>query len=202
MSPGTIFRVGLTGGIASGKSTVASMLAELGAFVVDADALAHELTEPGGAAHAAVMHRFGKPILDSRGHIDRKALGRIVFNDPAAREDLNAILHPEIRVEAQRRMEAAGAQAPFVVFDAALLVETGAWKTFDRLIVTNCPPETQHRRLLERGLTAEEAQARIAAQLPLEQKLAVADFVIDTDCSLEETRRQTTQVFEKLTKQA
>lgn len=203
MSPGPAFRVGLTGGIASGKSTVAAMLAELGAFVVDADLLSRELMQPGGAVYQAVVQRFGRSILGPGECIDRQALGRIVFADSAEREALNAILHPAIRAEAQRRMDAAAPQAPFAVFDAALLVETGAWRGFDRLIVTRCSPATQIRRLIERdGLTAEEARARVEAQAALEDKLAVADYVIDTDGDLERTRRQTRAVFTKLSRQA
>ena len=193
-----ILRVGLTGGIASGKSTVAGMLAESGAFVVDADALAHAVTEPGTPAHHEIEQRFGDEVLDDDGGIDRAALGSVVFWDPAARMELNAIVHPRVREEAGRRIAdcAARGSAAVAVFDAALLFETGAYRDFDRLVVVRCAAETQLRRLLDRGgLTPREAQRRIDAQAPLRDKLAVADHVIDTDGTFERTRRQSDEVY-------
>lgn len=195
-----VLRVGLTGGIASGKSTVAEFLRELGARVVDGDRLAHEVMEPGAAAHDAVVARFGRGILDEAGRIDRGRLGPVVFADAEARAALNAIVHPAVRAAAWRRMDAPwdpGA-LPIAVFDAALLVETGAWRQLHRLVVTRCSPETQLRRLLERGLARDDAAARIAAQAPLADKLAAAHYVIETDTTLEETRRQTEEVWDFL----
>jgi dephospho-CoA kinase len=196
-----ILRAGLTGGIASGKSTVASFLGDLGAFVVDADELAREVMAPGGSAHERVVQRFGREILDAEGAVDRDRLARLVFTDRLQREALNALVHPEVRAEASRLITRCAEQecSPVAIFDAALLVETGYYRELDRLIVLRCSPATQQRRLEQRdGLAADEAAARIAAQAPLEQKLAVADYVIDTDTPLEQTRRQTEQVWADL----
>jgi dephospho-CoA kinase len=196
-----LLRVGLTGGIASGKTTVAGLLAELGAFVIDADQLAHEAIEPHGACHAAVLERFGTDLLDGAGRIVRARLARRVFQDAAARAALNAIVHPAVMAEAERRIAAYAPEghAPLVVFDAALLVETGLYRGFHRLIVCRCSRATQLRRLLARGATSrEEAEARLAAQAPLDEKLARADYVIDTEGTLRETRRQTARVHAAL----
>ena len=197
-----VLRVGLTGGIASGKTTVARMLSELGGFVVDADRIAHELLAPGGRAVDAVVGRFGREVLDARGGIDRGALGKLVFADPATREALNAIVHPEVRRELDLRIESFRHDeggGPIAVVDAALLVETGRHRAFDRLVVVSCGRATQLARILERGgVTREAAEARIEAQAPLEDKLAVADYVIDTETSLDETRRRTEGVYTAL----
>ncbi len=194
-----VLRVGLTGGIASGKSTVAGMLSGLGAFVVDADRIAHELLAPRGGAVDEVAHRFGRDLLDARGGIDRGALGALVFADSKAREALNAIVHPGVRRELDLRIESFRLDdhgGPIAVVDAALLVETGRHRAFDRLVVVSCARETQIRRLRERdGATRDEAEARIGAQAPLGDKLAVADYVIDTETSLDETRRRTAGVY-------
>jgi len=195
-------RVGLTGGIASGKSTVAARLAESGAQVIDADRLAAHATEPGGVAFDAVVVRFGKQILDPRGSIDRAALGRIVFSDPGARSDLESIVHPAVRAAAEAIVAELLVQhgdGTIVVFEAALLVETGAFRDYDRLIVTRCSRGTQIDRLLRRdGMTRAEAEARIDAQAPLEAKLALADFVVDTECSLALTRKQVDRIYAAL----
>lgn len=196
-----ILRVGLTGGIASGKTTVAGILAELGAFVVDADRLAREVMAPGGAAHDRVVARFGRGILDASGEIVRPRLAELVFRDAEARRALDAIVHPEVRAEASRRIEAhlPRGTTPLAIFDAALLFESGAYREFDRLIVVRCSPACQLGRLLARDeLTADEARARIESQARLEEKLAVADYVIDTESTLHETRRQTEQVYARL----
>lgn len=192
--PRPILRVGLTGGIASGKTTVAHILAELGAFVLDADRLSHHVMEPHGSAFDRVVSRFGEEILDSRGRIDRTRLAGRVFHDSEQRRALNEIVHPEVLAELERRITeyAPEGRAPLAVFDAALLVETGAFRRFHRLIVTRCSRESQLRRLLVRdGLAMDEASARIDSQAPLEAKLAVADYVIDTESTLKETRAQT-----------
>jgi len=195
-----ILRVGLTGGIAAGKSTVAGFLRELGAVVIDADAVAHEVTAPGGAAHRAVVERFGPDVVAGDGRLDRTRLGALVFADPDARRALEAIVHPHVRAEAARRFDAAAREGARVgVLDAALLVETGYWRELDRLVVVRCSIETQVRRLAERsGLDAAAARARIAAQAPLAAKLAVADWVVDTDVALDETRRRTAAVYRAL----
>ena len=194
-----VLRIGLTGGIASGKTTVRQILAELGAYVLDADDLVHELMQPGGAAYDPVLQRFGRGILDSDGAIDRTALGRIVFHDADERAALNAIVHPLVRTEADRRMNDEVGYAAIAVFDAALLVESGAYRHFDRLIVLSCSVGTQLQRLVAReGISVVEAQARITAQAPLSDKLAVADYVIDTGGTIRETREQTDKVFADL----
>lgn len=197
---GAILEVGLTGGIASGKTTVGGFLRDLGAFVVDADRLARDVVEPGGPAYDAVVSRFGTGVLDSGGRIDRPALGRLIFGDEDAREALDAIVHPHVRAEARRLFDecAREARSPVGVFDAALLVETGAYRDYSRLIVVRCSEATQLRRLLRRGLDEPHARARIAAQLPLSKKVAVADHVIDTEGPLDETRARTENVWSAL----
>ncbi len=198
-----MIRAGLTGGIAAGKSTVGRFFADLGAFVLDGDAVAHKVMEPGGTAYDDVVNTFGRKILDADGRIRRPLLGELVFQDPDARAVLNRLVHPRVREEAARRLEAyleSGGAAPAAIFEAALLVETGAYKEYDRLIVVSCPREFQLRRLMERGgLTADAAMARIGSQMPLKRKLEAADYVIDTSVSLEETRRETEKIYASLT---
>jgi len=192
-------RVGLTGGIASGKTTAGQVLAEHGALVLDADFLAHLVMAPGGPAHDAVVERFGREILDHRGRIDRSRLGRLVFRDRAEREALNAIVHPEVVAEAERRLAGYSGHSPVAVFDAALLVETGRYRDFHKLIVVSCSVDTQIRRLLARDdMTSEEAQTRIDAQAPLSAKIAVADYVVDTEGTLRQTRDQVDRVYAML----
>lgn len=202
MTPRPVLRVGLTGGIASGKTTVASIFSELGAYVIDADRIAHRMLEPGGRAVEAVADRFGSDLLDDDGGIDRETLGRLVFADPDARRALEAIVHPAVREEMDRLVEIhrqSEVGSPVAIVDAALLVETGRHRMLDRLIVLRCGREAQLRRIAERGgLTREEAEARIDAQAPLAEKLAVADYVIDTETDLDETRRQTTLVWRQI----
>jgi dephospho-CoA kinase len=196
-----MLRAGLTGGIASGKTTVAAFFAEQGAFVVDADELARLVMSPGGSAYARVVQRFGDGILAPGGLIDRAELAQRVFGDRIEREALNAIVHPEVRAEAARRFTlcAERGEASIGILDAALLVETGYYRELDRLIVLRCSVETQQRRLERRDrMPAGAARNRIAAQAPLESKLAVADYVIDTDVSLDETRRQVKRVYTAL----
>ena len=189
---------GLTGGIASGKSTVAQWFAEWGAFVVDADQVSRDLIAPGGIAFDAVVARFGRRILDDAGQIDRAVLGRLVFDDADERRALEAILHPAIRAESQRRFERC--EAPLKVYEASLLVETGAWKDFDWLVVAACPTETQLMRLIARdGLDREQARKRLAAQFPLHKKVELADYVIDTAGTLEETKLNARVVWKALT---
>ena len=196
-----ILRVGLTGGIASGKTTVARLLAELGAFVLDADLLAHAVIEPGAPAHAPLVERFGREILGPDGRVVRARLAELVFRDEAARFDINRIVHPEVMAEMDRRIAAyvPRGRAPMAVFDAALLVETGLYRDFHRLIVVRCSRETQIRRLLVRdGLPPDEAEVRIDSQAPLADKLAVADYVIDTEGTLRDTRRQVERTYAAL----
>lgn len=168
--------MGLTGGIASGKSTVAARMRELGLTVLDADQLAHQLMEPGQAAYDEVVREFGRGVLGADGKIDRKKLGEIVFRDEAKRERLNAIVHPRViawREEQLKRMEEEDPNG-IAVIEAALLVESGYYKKLDGLIVCVCSPQDQIERLRARGLTEEEAKRRIKAQMPLEEKLRLA----------------------------
>jgi dephospho-CoA kinase len=193
-----ILRVGLTGGIGSGKTTVARMFEEHGAFVVDADAIAHELTAPGSAVFDAIVARFGPAVLASDGSLDRGLLGQRVFADPHERRALEALVHPAVRAEAARRIASYGGSSPLAIFDAALLVETGAHRDCQRVVVVRCSEEMQLRRLLARGLDPAQAQARIAAQASLAEKLAVADHVIDTEGTLEATREQVGTIYAQI----
>lgn len=174
-------RIALTGGIASGKSAVAELLAGHGAVVVDADVLAREVVEPGTPGLAGVVDRFGPGVLRADGTLDRGALAAIVFADAAARADLNAIVHPRVRALAAQRRAAALASDPgaVVVEVIPLLVETGQAGSFDRVVVVDVPPEVQLARLAERdGLSGAEAHSRLAAQASRAERLAVADHVV------------------------
>ena len=183
-------KIGLTGSIACGKSTVSAYLRELGYPVVDADAISHALTAPGGAALPALREAFGDGVF--RGDaLDRGALGRLVFADPAQRERLNRLLHPRIIAEVERRLCAYSGENPLVFADVPLLYECGMAPLFDSVWVVSAPRSAQLARLLERdGLTQEEAARRIDAQMPLARKEALADAVIDTSGPQENTRRQ------------
>ena len=193
-------RLGLTGGIASGKSAVAGMLRELGFQVLDADGLAHTLIEPGQPAYQEVLREFGTDVLQADGRIDRGKLGAVVFADREKLARLNAIVHPRVEEEMIRTFaewERDGVRdAAFV--EAALLVEAGYQKKLDGLIVTWCKPEQQIERLMERGLSKEEARQRIAAQMPAEEKLRYATEKIDCSGSMEETRRQVEELTARL----
>lgn len=199
-----MLRVGLTGGLAAGKSTVAAYFRELGAFHIDADRIARELLAPGGGAEREVVARFGGEIVGPDGAIDRRAVAAAVFSDPRALADLNAIVHPKVRKEIARVIaaeEAVASPKPVALVDAALLVESGIHRDLDALIVVTCPEETQVARAVSRGgLTEAEARERIAAQAPLADKLAAADYVIDNDGSLEDTKRQVRGVWNELLK--
>lgn len=192
--------VGLTGGIASGKSTVARFFAELGIPVVDADRIAREVVEPGSEGLRDIVAEFGEDVLAPDGTLDRKKLAAIVFGDAEARAKLNAITHPRIgALSAQRVTELSESGAPYVVYEAALLVENGIHRGLPALVVVSAKRETQLARMMERdGFTEEEARARLDAQLPLEKKLEVADFVVDNDGDLEATRARVREVHEQL----
>jgi dephospho-CoA kinase len=188
---------GLTGGIASGKSVVARMLRELGAPVIDADTLARRVVEPGRPAYEDIVREFGREVLAADGTIDRKRLAGVVFADEARRERLNAITHPRIAAlaaEETRRLFAAGEEV--VIYEAPLIVENRLHEVMQGLIVVAVSPEVQLARAMARdGQGEEAARARIAAQLPLEEKLRVATHVIDNSGSLSETRAQVEQVW-------
>ena len=203
-----MLRVGLTGGIATGKSTVAAILRELGCHLLEADKIAHRFIEPGGAAYNDVVREFGPGILTPDGRVDRTKLGAIVFADPLRLARLNAIVHPHVLAEQDRELAAIERAEPhaIAVVEAALLIEAGYTDRLDCLVVTWCTPEQQLARLTRqdaglgagRGLTLEQARQRIAAQLPLEEKRRMADEVIDCSGSLEHTREQTMALFARL----
>lgn len=188
------YLIGLTGGIACGKSAVGQLLRRLGADYVDADHVVHELLGPGGAAVGPILARFGEGVRVPHGGIDRKALGAIVFRDTTALRELEAIVHPLVRPEIRRRI--AAATAAVVVVDAIRLIESGLADECDSVWVVTCPPEEQRRRLVElRGLTAEEADARVAAQPPQASRLARADVVIENAGSLDDLERQVREAW-------
>jgi dephospho-CoA kinase len=196
-----MLRVGLTGSIGVGKSYVSSVLAELGCHVMDADQAAREVVAPGTKGLAAVVEAFGPEVLRPEGTLDRARLGAIVFADEGRRLLLNSILHPFIiaaQDEQMRRWEASDAHAVAVV-DAALMIESGGYRRFDKLIVVHCRPEIQLERLMARNaISREEAERRIAAQMPQEEKKAYADFLIDTSAGFADTRLQTAEVHGRL----
>jgi dephospho-CoA kinase len=180
------FIVGLTGGIGSGKSAVADLFAAHGVAVVDTDAVAHALTTPGGAAMPAIRAEFGDGVVGPDGALDRAAMRRIVFADPAARKRLEAILHPMIRSESERRVTAGALHAPYVILMVPLLVESGDYRTrVDRIAVVDCAEATQIARVMSRNkLAREEVERILAAQATRAERLAAADDVIDNDGSL------------------
>lgn len=195
--------VGLTGGIGSGKSTVARMLEGHGAVVLDADALARSVVEPSTPGHDQVVERFGANVLAPGGDIDREALASIVFADPAARRDLEAIVHPEVRRLFAEGCERYQGTDTVVVFSAPLLVETGMHTAFDVLLVVSASVDTQVERLMRgRGMGEPQVRARIAAQLPLEDKAAVADVLIDNEGPLEDLERQVDRTWMDLAARA
>jgi dephospho-CoA kinase len=196
-----MLRVGLTGSIAVGKTYVCEILRELGAFVLDADRTAREVVEPETRGWQLIVDNFGEDVLQSDNTINRAKLGAIVFADEGRRQLLNSIVHPLV-IEAQNEWlslienESPGAIA---VIDAALMIESGGYGRFAKLIVVWCEPETQVKRLMTRsGLSREEALQRINAQMPQEEKKRFADFLIDTTEGFEAARRQTAEVFEQL----
>jgi dephospho-CoA kinase len=187
-----MLRLGLTGGIASGKSAVAAMLRELGFSVLDADSLAHKIVEPGQPAYEEVLREFGSAITDGQGRVDRAKLGALVFADRAKLDRLNAIVHPRVAEAVLRQFDEwqreGTRDAAFV--EAALLIESGIHKQLDGLVVAWCRPEQQLERLAARGLSEDEARRRISAQMPVEEKLRHATERIDCSGTLEQTRRQ------------
>lgn len=190
--------VGLTGGVASGKSAVAAKLASLGAVVIDADALARQVVEPGTSGLAAIKDTFGEGILLPDGSLDRPALGAIVFSDAAQRAKLNEIVHPLVREQAVALREAA-APGALVVEDIPLLVESGQADRFDAVIVVQAPHDERIRRMVQdRGWSREDAEARMAAQATDEQRAAVADYLLDNSGSLEELEAQVASLYRQL----
>jgi dephospho-CoA kinase len=184
-----VLRIGLTGGIGSGKSSVSRLLAAHGAVIVDADVIAREVVEPGTPGLAAVVEAFGPRVLAADGSLDRPGLAAVVFGDPEARRRLDAIVHPLVRARAAEVAAAAPSDA-VVVHDVPLLVETGQAGGYDLVLVVEADPETRVARLVQRGLTAEDARARMAAQATDEQRRAVADVVLDNSGTPEELAAQ------------
>jgi dephospho-CoA kinase len=198
-----ILSVGLTGGIACGKSVVTRDLGRFGAIILDADEIAHKLLEPGGAGYGPVVNQFGREILDDRGRIQRRALAARVFADPRERWALNGIMHPLVIQEEERlhREIRLLGEDRIVVTDAALLFETGTQRRFDRVVVVHCPPEEQLRRLMERdGMSREDAAARIQSQMDIREKVKLGDYDIETTGDEGETQRKTRELFDTLKK--
>lgn len=193
--------IALTGGIASGKSTIARRLAERGAIVVDADQIVRDVQAPGTPVLTAIAEAFGPTVIDDEGALDRAALGAKVFGDQELLSQLNAIVHPAVRAESQRRFDAAIAadSDAVVVYDVPLLVEARVDDPWDLIVVAHAPAEVRRRRLVElRGMTEEAAQARIDAQVPDDQRLSIADEVVDTAGAIEETITQTDALWERI----
>jgi dephospho-CoA kinase len=200
-APRPFLLVGLTGGIASGKSTVSRQLAELGCHVIDADVLAREVVAPGGPALAAIVEAFGREVLQADGSLDRARVAALVFADAAKRKRLEAITHPAIAGRRQAALDELTARGfdGIVVQDAALLIEVGGHASVDRLVVVYAEPAVQRERLMRRdGLDAAEAERRIASQMPLAEKAALAHYVIDNSDSPEETAAQVRAVHAAL----
>jgi dephospho-CoA kinase len=201
-----VLRVGLTGGIGSGKSEVSRRLAALGAVIIDADVAARRVVDRGTPGLARIAETFGPGVLRPDGALDRERLGAIVFSDPAQLAKLNAITHPLIGEWMQAAERAATETAdgnPIVIYDAALLAESGRWANYDLVIVVDVPPEMQVDRLVsQRGMPPDQAQARLAAQATREQRLALADLVIDNSGSLEDLDRRVAEVWADLNRRA
>jgi dephospho-CoA kinase len=196
-----MLHIGLTGGLASGKSFVGRALRDLGCFLIQADQLGHQVIEPGGEAYDGVIALFGKEILNADGRIDRRRLATFVFADPELLAKLNALVHPPVKARERALADEFAREHPdgIAVTEAAILVETGTYKDYDRLIVAVCRPEQQIERSMERdGVSREEVLNRLSRQMPLEDKVKYADFVIDTSGSKENTLRQVRTVYESL----
>jgi dephospho-CoA kinase len=194
-----VTRVGLTGGIASGKSTVSAMLEELGAIIIDGDKLAREVVERGTPGLAAVIEAFGPELLTPEGDLDRPALGKVVFGDEAKRKVLEGIVHPLV-FERYAALEASAPEGALVVHDIPLLAESGRADTFDAVLVVDVPVETQVERLVgDRGMDRADAEARIAAQATREQRLAIATHVLDNTGTLQELRARVQEIYAELT---
>jgi dephospho-CoA kinase len=193
-------RVALTGGIATGKSHVRSRFETLGVPTIDADTLAREAVAPGTPGLREVVRRFGTDICDSTGTLDRKKLGAIIFADADARHALEAIIHPFVREMTDTWFASLDpVRHPLAIADIPLLFEGGRERDFDKIVVVACDPASQLRRLMARdGISEDDAQLRVAAQLPLEEKAARADYVIRTDGTFDDTDRQVWQVFDQL----
>lgn len=194
-----MLKVGLTGGLATGKTFVGRELAKLGCYVIQADALGHQVLEPAGAAHVPVVEHFGVAILTD-GRIDRKKLAEVVFHDPGQLEVLNSIVHPFVFVLEDQRLQeiAAKDSGAIAVIEAAILIETGAFRRYEKVILTVCQPEQQIERAMARGLSERDVRARLERQMPIEEKRRFADYIIDTSGTPESTVEQTRVVYTSL----
>jgi dephospho-CoA kinase len=190
--------VGLTGGIGSGKSTAAQMLAGRGAVIIDADVLARDAVVRGTPGFDAIRARFGDTIMTSTGDLDRSVLAEVVFSDDDARHDLEAIVHPEVRLRIAQVIADHAGTDDVVVLDSPLLIESGAHRDVALVVVVSTQPQTQIDRLRARGMSEDDARARIATQLPLDEKVALADIVLDNEGSLDELERQVDGLWERL----
>lgn len=196
-----MLHVGLTGGLASGKSVVGRELEQLGCCVIRMDDLGHQVLLQGGEAYASVVSAFGPSILNPDGSIDRRRLGQLVFSHPDELSKLNALVHPAIHARAKAQAKGFAASHPdaIIVTEAAILIETGSFKDYDRLIVAVCTPEQQIERAIARGgLSRDEVLDRLSRQLPIAEKTAYADFVIDTSGTEDGTREQARAVYAQL----
>jgi dephospho-CoA kinase len=196
-----MLHVGLTGNIASGKSFAASLFAGLGAHIVDADLVAHELLEAGTKTYNKIIDAFGEQILGPDSKIDRKQLARIVFFDEGKRQLLNNLTHPDVGEEILRRISELDQSfaSGIIIVDAALMVETGGYRKYHCLIVVRLDPALQLSRLMSRdGLTEKEAQARMASQMPIEEKLKLADYIVDNSGTMQQTRDQVEAIYQDL----
>jgi len=196
-----MLKVGLTGGLASGKSFVGHALAELGCLLIQADELGHQVIQPGAEAYQAVIDQFGTEILNPDSTIDRRALAAKVFSNPQRLEKLNSLVHPPVRARSKALLDNFATAHPggIAVIEAAILIETDGFRSYDRLIVAVCTPEQQIERAMSRDhLTREETLARMSRQMPLEEKVKFADYVIDTSGAKERTLIQTRAVYETL----
>ncbi len=202
-----VLKIGLTGGIACGKSFVLNEFRQFGVHCIDADEVAHQVILPGKSAYRDIVEQFGIRILGDDDTIDRRKLGAAVFGDERQRQRLNGIVHPRIHQELDRRLarlqEEAGSEPVLAVVDAALMVETGSYRKYDYVVVVSCRPRQQLERLLGRGgLTRQEAQVRIDSQMPIGEKVRFADFVIDNSGDRDRTRDRTREVYRQLLKLA
>jgi dephospho-CoA kinase len=194
---------GITGTIGTGKSTVARMFADLGAYVIDSDAIARQVVEPGKTAWQGIVDYFGKDVLNNDRTINRPKLASLVFSDPDKLHKLNSIVHPEVLKEDQRQVEERKSIDPdgLIIKDIPLLLEVGpevARMLVEKIIVVFANPEVQLKRLIARGMSEEDARSRIKSQVPVKEKMKFADFVIDNNGSLEETRRQVQDIYRQL----
>jgi len=195
-----MLKVGLTGGLACGKSFVGEALAGMGCLLIQADELGHEVLAPYGEAYEGVINEFGREILAGDGTIDRRALAARVFGDPDCLARLNALVHPAVIRREEARIAEFAARQPngIAVVEAAILIETGSYKRFDKMILVTCDPERQVERAMHRGASESDARARLSRQMPTAEKRKFADFVIDTSGEKQDTLRQTRDVFEQL----